>query len=35
MLKAHALAQATGHPAIADDSGLCVDVLGGAPGIFS
>jgi XTP/dITP diphosphohydrolase len=35
LLKAHALAQATGHPAIADDSGLCVDVLGGAPGIFS
>ncbi|WP_329457692.1 RdgB/HAM1 family non-canonical purine NTP pyrophosphatase [Streptomyces sp. NBC_01497] len=35
LLKAHALAQATGHPAIADDSGLCVDVLGRAPGIFS
>ncbi|MEV4440099.1 RdgB/HAM1 family non-canonical purine NTP pyrophosphatase [Streptomyces sp. NPDC049577] len=35
LLKAHALAQATGLPAIADDSGLCVDVLGGAPGIFS
>lgn len=35
LLKARALAQATGHPAIADDSGLCVDVLGGAPGIFS
>ncbi|WP_156726658.1 RdgB/HAM1 family non-canonical purine NTP pyrophosphatase [Streptomyces apocyni] len=35
LLKAHTLAQATGHPAIADDSGLCVDVLGGAPGIFS
>ncbi|MEU8827285.1 RdgB/HAM1 family non-canonical purine NTP pyrophosphatase [Streptomyces sp. NPDC048636] len=35
LLKAHALADATGHPAIADDSGLCVDVLGGAPGIFS
>jgi XTP/dITP diphosphohydrolase len=35
LLKAHALARATGHPAIADDSGLCVDVLGGAPGIFS
>ncbi|MEU5644185.1 RdgB/HAM1 family non-canonical purine NTP pyrophosphatase [Streptomyces milbemycinicus] len=34
-LKAHALARATGHPAVADDSGLCVDVLGGAPGIFS
>ena len=35
LLKAHALAQATGFAAVADDSGLCVDVLGGAPGIFS
>ncbi|MBY8887960.1 RdgB/HAM1 family non-canonical purine NTP pyrophosphatase [Streptomyces sp. PTM05] len=35
LLKAHALAGATGLPAVADDSGLCVDVLGGAPGIFS
>ncbi|MFI8822292.1 RdgB/HAM1 family non-canonical purine NTP pyrophosphatase [Streptomyces sp. NPDC053431] len=35
LLKAHALAQATGLPAVADDSGLCVDVLHGAPGIFS
>ncbi|WP_033240482.1 RdgB/HAM1 family non-canonical purine NTP pyrophosphatase [Streptomyces albidoflavus] len=35
LLKAHALAQATGLPAVADDSGLCVEVLGGAPGIFS
>jgi XTP/dITP diphosphohydrolase len=35
LLKAHALAQATGLPAVADDSGLSVDVLGGAPGIFS
>ncbi|QFQ97705.1 RdgB/HAM1 family non-canonical purine NTP pyrophosphatase [Streptomyces phaeolivaceus] len=35
LLKAHALARATGFPAIADDSGLCVDVLNGAPGIFS
>ncbi|ANW20019.1 RdgB/HAM1 family non-canonical purine NTP pyrophosphatase [Streptomyces clavuligerus] len=35
LLKAHTLARATGLPAIADDSGLCVDVLGGAPGIFS
>jgi XTP/dITP diphosphohydrolase len=34
-LKAHAMARATGLPAVADDSGLCVDVLGGAPGIFS
>ncbi|MFG2488972.1 RdgB/HAM1 family non-canonical purine NTP pyrophosphatase [Streptomyces virginiae] len=35
LLKAHALARATGLPAVADDSGLCVDVLHGAPGIFS
>ncbi|MFJ5292912.1 RdgB/HAM1 family non-canonical purine NTP pyrophosphatase [Streptomyces sp. NPDC088348] len=35
LLKAHTLARATGLPAIADDSGLCVDVLNGAPGIFS
>jgi XTP/dITP diphosphohydrolase len=35
LLKARALAEATGLPAVADDSGLCVDVLGGAPGIFS
>lgn len=35
LLKAHTLAKATGLPAVADDSGLCVDVLGGAPGIFS
>lgn len=34
-LKAEALARATGLPALADDSGLSVDVLGGAPGIFS
>jgi len=34
-LKAVAVARATGVPAIADDSGLCVDVLGGAPGVFS
>ena len=27
--------RATGLPAVADDSGLCVDVLGGSPGIFS
>ena len=35
LLKARALAAATGLPAVADDSGLCVDVLGGAPGVFS
>lgn len=34
-LKAEAVAAATGLPALADDSGLAVDVLGGAPGIFS
>ncbi|AEG43814.1 RdgB/HAM1 family non-canonical purine NTP pyrophosphatase [Isoptericola variabilis] len=35
LIKARALAAATGLPAVADDSGLAVDVLGGAPGIFS
>jgi XTP/dITP diphosphohydrolase len=35
MLKASDVAHRTGLPAIADDSGLCVDVLGGMPGIFS
>ena len=35
LLKADDVAQRTGLPAIADDSGLCVDVLGGMPGIFS
>ncbi|WP_436786850.1 XTP/dITP diphosphatase [Yinghuangia sp. YIM S10712] len=35
LLKAHAVARATGLPAIADDSGLCVDALNGMPGIFS
>lgn len=34
-LKARAVVEATGLPAIADDSGLCVDVLDGAPGIYS
>ncbi|MEO7058443.1 MAG: RdgB/HAM1 family non-canonical purine NTP pyrophosphatase [Lapillicoccus sp.] len=34
-LKAVALARATGLPSVADDSGLAVDVLGGAPGVFS
>jgi XTP/dITP diphosphohydrolase len=34
-LKAVAAAEATGLPALADDSGLAVDVLGGAPGVFS
>lgn len=35
LLKARAVAAATGIAAVADDSGLSVDVLGGAPGIFS
>lgn len=34
-LKAEAVAEATGLPALADDSGLAVDVLGGCPGVFS
>ena len=34
-LKAQAIAKATGLPAIADDTGLEVDALEGAPGIFS
>lgn len=35
ILKARHAAQITGLPAIADDSGLAVDALGGAPGIYS
>jgi XTP/dITP diphosphohydrolase len=35
LLKARAVAEHTGLPAVADDSGLCVDFLGGAPGIRS
>ncbi|MCP3425981.1 RdgB/HAM1 family non-canonical purine NTP pyrophosphatase [Rothia sp. AR01] len=35
LLKARAVTRATGLPAVADDSGLCVDVMNGAPGIFS
>jgi XTP/dITP diphosphohydrolase len=35
LIKARALAEFTGLPAVADDSGLSVDVLGGSPGIFS
>jgi XTP/dITP diphosphohydrolase len=34
-LKAQATARATGLPALADDSGLCVAALGGEPGIYS
>lgn len=35
LLKAGAVMKASGLPAIADDSGLCVDALGGAPGVYS
>jgi len=35
MLKAKAACKAAGLPAIADDSGLCVDALNGGPGVFS
>lgn len=35
LLKARAAARHTGLPAIADDSGIAVQVLGGCPGIFS
>lgn len=35
LLKAHALAEATGHAAIADDTGLEVDGLGGEPGVYA
>ena len=35
VIKARQIVQATGLAAFADDSGICVDVMGGAPGIFS
>jgi XTP/dITP diphosphohydrolase len=35
LLKARAVAAATGVPAVADDSGLCVDALNGMPGVLS
>ena len=35
MLKAKAYCEASGLPAIADDSGLCVDALNGGPGVYS
>lgn len=34
-LKARAVMEASGLPAIADDSGLCVEALGGGPGVYS
>ncbi|MDZ8275651.1 RdgB/HAM1 family non-canonical purine NTP pyrophosphatase [Microbacterium aquimaris] len=35
LIKARAASAHTGLPALADDSGICVDVLGGSPGVFS
>lgn len=35
LIKARAAAQASQIPALADDSGLCVDALGGAPGVYT
>ncbi len=35
ILKARQAARAAGLPALADDSGICVDALGGAPGLYS
>ena len=35
LLKARHAARATGLAALGDDSGLCVDALGGAPGLYS
>ena len=35
LLKARAVMETSGLPAIADDSGLCVDALNGAPGVYS
>ena len=34
-IKAFAAAEATGLPALSDDSGLCVDALGGQPGVYT
>ena len=35
LIKAHAAFRKSGMPSLADDSGICVDALGGAPGIHS
>ncbi len=35
LIKARVAHRHTGLPALADDSGICVDVLGGSPGVFS
>lgn len=35
LLKARSGAEISGYPTLADDSGICVDALGGAPGIYS
>src|SRR5690606_9037122 len=35
LIKARHASRVTGLPALADDSGLCVDALGGAPGLYS
>jgi XTP/dITP diphosphohydrolase len=34
-IKAHAAAQATGLPALSDDSGITIEALGGAPGVYT
>ncbi len=35
LIKARAVCRATGQAALADDSGICVEALGGAPGVYS
>jgi len=35
LIKAHSAARGSGLTALADDSGLCVDALGGAPGVYT
>lgn len=34
-IKAHAAAKASGYVSLADDSGVCIDALGGAPGVYT